>query len=83
MAGLDDLRIIESWLRVRLLEATMPLLQHAVASALRWRISHWDAAIVEAVRIGGCPTLLSEDLQPGMNLAGVTVESPFMAAGPR
>lgn len=75
--------LIESWLRFRLIETTVPLLQHALASALRWRISYWDAAIVEAARIGGCPTLLSEDLQPGMNFSGVTVEDPFMAAGTR
>jgi len=75
--------LIESWLRFRVIETTVPLMLHALATALRWRISYWDAAIVEAARIGGCSTLLSEDLQPGMNFAGVTVENPFMAAGAR
>lgn len=75
--------LIESWLRFRVIETTVPLVQHALASALRWRISYWDAAIVEAARLGGCPTLLSEDLQSGMNFSGVTVENPFMAAGAR
>ena len=73
--------LIESWLRFRVIETTVPLMLHALAAALRWRISYWDAAIVEAARIGGCSTLLSEDLQPGMNFAGVTVENPFMAVG--
>ena len=76
-------RLIESWLRFRVIESTVALMQHALASALRWRISYRDAAIVEAARIGGCPTLLSEDLQPGMNFSGVTVENPFVAAGKR
>ena len=75
--------LIESWLRFRVIETTAPLVLHALATALRWRISYWDAAIVEAARIGGCATLLSEDLQPGMNFAGVTVENPFMAVGAR
>ena len=75
--------LIESWLRFRVIETTVPLMLHALATALRWRISYWDAAIVEAARIGGCSTLLSEDLQPGMNFAGVTVENPFMAVGAR
>ena len=75
--------LIESWLRFRVIETTVPLVLHALATALRWRISYWDAAIVEAARVGGCSTLLSEDLQPGMNFAGVTVENPFMAAGAR
>ena len=71
--------LIESWLRFRVIETTLALMQHALASALRWRISYWDAAIVEAARVGGCPILLSEDLQPGMNFAGVTVVNPFTA----
>ncbi len=54
------------------------LVQQALATAARWRISYWDAAIVEAARIGNCPIVLSEDLQPGMNFAGVTVRNPFV-----
>ena len=75
--------LIESWLRFRVMETTVPLVQRAMASALRWRISYWDAAIVEAARMGGCATLLSEDLRPGMNFAGVTVENPFVVTGAR
>ena len=69
--------LIESWLRFRVIETTAPLVRQALATAARWRISYWDAAIVEAARRGGCPELLSEDLQPGMNFAGVTVRNPF------
>jgi predicted nucleic acid-binding protein len=36
-----------------------------------------DAAIVEAAREAGCATLLSEDLQDGMDFAGVLVVNPF------
>ena len=42
--------LIESWLRFRVVVTTVSLMQHALASALRWRISYWDAAIVEAAR---------------------------------
>ena len=75
--------LIESWLRFRVIETTAALVLHALATARRWRLSYWDAAIVEAARIGGCSTLLTEDLQPGMNFAGVTVENPFTAPGVR
>ena len=75
--------LIESWWRFRVIETTVLLVLHALATALRWRISYWDAAIVEAARIGRCSTLLSEDMQPGMNFAGVTVENPFIAIGAR
>jgi hypothetical protein len=43
----------------------------------RWKVSYWDAAIVEAARAAGCPVLLSEDLQHGMDFAGVRVVDPF------
>ena len=69
--------LIESWLRFRVIETTVPLVQQALATAARWQVSYWDAAIVEAARIGNCPVVLSEDLQPGMNFAGVTVQNPF------
>ena len=69
--------LIESWLRFRVIETTVPLVQQALATAARWQVSYWDAAIVEAARIGNCPMVLSEDLQPGMNFAGVTVQNPF------
>jgi predicted nucleic acid-binding protein len=49
----------------------------AVAGAGRWRISLWDALIVEAARRAGAATLLSEDLQHGMDFNGVIVDNPF------
>ena len=52
-------------------------MRNALATAQRWQISYWDAAIVEAARQAGCPTVLSEDLQHGMDFAGVRVTNPF------
>jgi predicted nucleic acid-binding protein len=69
--------LIESWLRFRVQELSVGLLRDALATAARWSISYWDAAIVEAAREANCPTLLSEDLQDGMDFAGVRVENPF------
>jgi predicted nucleic acid-binding protein len=43
----------------------------------RFRISHWDAAILEAARALGCAVVLSEDLNDGRDYAGVRVENPF------
>ncbi len=77
LAHQSAVALIESWLRFRVVETTVPLVQQALATVARWRISYWDAAIVEAARIGRCPTVLSEDLQSGMNFAGVVVRNPF------
>jgi predicted nucleic acid-binding protein len=41
------------------------------------RISFWDALIVVAAAKSGASRLLSEDLNDGQTIAGVTVENPF------
>lgn len=69
--------LVESWLRFRVEETTVTVMQNALATAARWDISYWDASIVEAARAAACPILLSEDLQDGMDFAGVRVENPF------
>ena len=69
--------LIESWLRFRVQETSVALVQNALSARARWNISFWDAAIVEAARMAGCNILLSEDLQDGMNFAGVRVQDPF------
>ena len=70
--------LIESWLRFRVQETSVALVQNALSTRKRWDISYWDAAIVEAARVAGCGTLLSEDLQNGMDFAGVRVQNPFV-----
>ena len=72
--------LIESWLRFRVVETTVQLVRDALATKRRWQLSYWDAAIIEAARAGGCAIVLTEDLQDGMDFAGVTVENPFPAA---
>lgn len=41
------------------------------------RISFWDALIIVAAAKSGASLLLSEDLNDGQTIAGVTVENPF------
>lgn len=70
--------LIESWLRYPVQESSVTLLRNAMATRARWDISYWDAAIVEAAREADCPILLTEDLQHGMDFAGVRVVDPFV-----
>lgn len=69
--------LIESWLRFRVQENTVAVLHAALATKHRWGISYWDAAVVEAARAAACSTLLTEDLQDGMDFAGVRIVNPF------
>ena len=44
----------------------------------RHQLSFWDALIVQAALLAGGRTLLSEDLQHGRSIDGVTVDNPFI-----
>lgn len=43
------------------------------------RIGFWDAMIVAAAVRAGATRILSEDLNPGQIIAGITIENPFEA----
>jgi predicted nucleic acid-binding protein len=69
--------LVEAWRRYPVEAVTEDILLAAFAARRRWDISYWDAAIVEAARSAGCTTVLSEDLQDGMDFGGVRVVNPF------
>jgi predicted nucleic acid-binding protein len=72
--------LIESWLRFRVEDMTSKVMRNALATTVRWKISYWDAAVVETAREAGCLTILSEDLQDDMDFGGVRVSNPFSRA---
>ncbi len=43
----------------------------------RHAFSFWDALVVEAARRCGAPRLLTEDLQAGRRIGGISIENPF------
>jgi len=44
----------------------------------RHQLSFWDALIVQAALLSGAKKLLSEDLQHGKSIRGVTIQNPFL-----
>lgn len=70
-------RLIESFQRFPVVDVTAALVRAALDSRQRFTISYWDAAIIEAARVSGCPTVLSEDLADGQDYGGVVVRNPF------
>ena len=74
--------LIESWLRFRIIETSVALVRQALATAERWRISYWDAALVEAARLAGCPAVYTADLQDGMELRRCRGGEPVRGARP-
>ena len=52
----------------------------AIEASDAWGISSWDAVIVRAAEIAGCPVLLSEDLADGALYGSVRVVNPLRDA---
>jgi predicted nucleic acid-binding protein len=56
--------------------------EHSILDAVdigrRYRISFWDALIVQAAGVAGAEVLLSEDLADGQSYGGVRVENPLL-----
>jgi predicted nucleic acid-binding protein len=70
----DDVRALMAW-RPQPLDATV--IETGRDLERRYRLSWWDSLVVAAAQLQGCALLLSEDLQDGIVLGGVTVRSPF------
>jgi len=70
-------QLVEALLRFPVQDTTVALMTASFAAATRFRISYWDAAVLEAARILGCRTVLSEDLAHGRDYDGVVVRNPF------
>jgi predicted nucleic acid-binding protein len=69
--------LVEAFLRFRVQEVTVAILKEAMEAHHRFRLSYWDAAIIEAARASGCATVLSEDLAHGRDYDGILVLNPF------
>ena len=69
--------LVEAYLRFPVQETTVGLMQAALEARERFRLSYWDAAVIEAARALSCDTVLSEDLSHGQSYDGVKVENPF------
>ena len=70
-------RLIQKWLRFRIQENTVAVLQSALALKDRYQTSYWDAAILAAAKTARCQHLLTEDLNHGQDYDGITVINPF------
>lgn len=75
--------LVEAFMRFPVAPITAELMLASFATCRRFRITYWDAAVLEASRALGCDVVLSEDLSDGEDYAGVRVENPFRASGPQ
>ena len=54
----------------------------AIDISEKYGYSFWDSLIIEAALTGGVSVLLSEDLQHGQVISGVTIRNPFKSLKP-
>lgn len=70
-------QLIEAFLRFRVEPMTVEVVRGALAMRARYGVSFWDGCILEAARVSGCDTVLSEDLSHGQIYGTVRVVNPF------
>jgi predicted nucleic acid-binding protein len=70
-------RIVAQYAEWPVVETTAQLIVSASVLHERHRFSFWDAMVVEAALLSGATTLLSEDLQDGRMIDGLTIRNPF------
>jgi len=70
----DDVRALFAW---NPQPVDREVLECGADIGRRYRLSWWDGLIVAAASLQSCPLLLTEDLQDGAVIAGVTIRSPF------
>jgi predicted nucleic acid-binding protein len=69
--------LIKRWIRFRVQEINLPILNAAMAIRAAHHFSYWDAAIIAAARALGCRELYTEDMSDGREVEGVLIINPF------
>lgn len=78
MSAADARRFLEKVLApLWLARPSLALYQRGLDLQARYGFSFYDSLIVAAALEGGCARLLSEDLQHGQQIEGLTIENPF------
>ncbi len=75
----DSARLVVSSYSIWCIETTPAEVSVAFRIEDESQIGFWDALIVAAAAKSGATRLLSEDLNPGQKIAGLSIENPFAA----
>ena len=69
---------VRDFARLPLIRADETMILAAIGRHRTMSFSFWDALVVEAALRAGAGRLLTEDLQHGQEVEGLTVENPFV-----
>ena len=59
------------------IDIDLALVQRAVGTCNRYRISYWDSLIIAAAEKAGCTQIFSEDFNTGQTYHGILIFNPF------
>jgi len=68
---------VEKWSKIDVVVIRPEIILGAIDLHRLHSLSFWDALVVRAASVAGCGRLLSEDLNHGQAIDGVTIENPF------
>ena len=63
--------------RLPIVQVNVGMIFEAIDLRRRFQLSFWDSLILQAALDSECSLLLTEDLQHGQRIGGLTVEHPF------
>jgi len=69
---------VELWSHRRVIQPSTKLILGAIDSSERYRISFWDALVVESAVLADASILFTEDLSHGQMIRGIKVVNPFL-----
>ena len=78
--GIPDLvtkQIIRAWYCCEIVSINPSRINEAIDLRVLNKLSFWDALILASASSANCSTLLTEDLNHGQAIAGVTIINPF------
>jgi len=70
--------VVETLSQRRVVTVSPAIITSAIDTSERYRISFWDALIVEAANFANCSVLYTEDLNHGQRVRGVLIQNPFL-----
>ncbi|NQU40402.1 MAG: PIN domain-containing protein [Lentisphaerae bacterium] len=77
VATVEARETVEAYMRWRIAENSLDLLNAGIAEMERWQLSLWDGLILAAARSMGATTVYSEDLSDEQDYGGIRVVNPF------
>ena len=77
LSATDVQEIIRALSILELVAIDLQLVNRAIDTHLKYRVSYWDSLIIAAAERAGCDTILSEDLSADQHYHEILVVSPF------